>query len=139
MNDDGNYILIHDPQDNWALPFTTLEVANSCWGTALLPPCTNRTPTMVQYFGRLMQAQETLNSDFEVRVIHWFERTNGGVKGNLRHSLLVGPNYTKTSDGVDQSELFEVEWERIQQELQLQKRQVQRHKSKPQRRWWRET
>jgi len=128
--DEGDYILIHDPIDTWAPRFRTLERARPCWVKKVDPPCHCFTRTLDQYYQRLLQLKQAHDLAFEVKVIHWIEGTNL-VKGNSRHSLLVGPNYTKTSEGVDKTKLFEEEWKRIKVELQLRDRQVIKYRTKP--------
>lgn len=124
---EGVYILIHDPHDTFARPFWTLEGARFCWGSCFEPPCSGFTPTMELYYNRFLQLKEEHDFKFDVNVIHWFEGTVG-VRGLRRHSLLIGPNYSTTSDGVDRPELFKEQWEQIKVELRLQKKgQVHPH------------
>jgi len=122
----GVYIVIHDPHDTFARPFRSLDGASFCWGASLDPPCTGYTPTMERYYNRFLQMKEEHGFKFDVNVIHWVEGSER-VRGLLRHSLLVGPNYSHTADGIDRPELFKEQWEQIKVELRIKKCQVHPH------------
>lgn len=81
---------------------------------------------MNRYYHRFLQLKEDHDFLFDVNVVHWVEGSER-VRGLLRHSLLVGPNYSHTSDGVDRPELFKEQWDQIKVELGIQKRQVKAH------------
>jgi len=97
----GEYLVIHDPDDP-----KTCRMRNEHLSRLLFCPGNGCCSAKMQLYYDTFQTTKQIDQfEFDLNVVHWREGDDL-VRGDLRHSLLIGPRCNATPSG-PQPKLFE--------------------------------